>query len=67
MNQLQVGFAKVNIDPVLGIFIRGYFVPRYANVPDPADLPLAHKYKELHDAGRDDEIPYTAMELLRGL
>ncbi len=34
-----------------------------ANVPDPADLPLAHKYKELHEAGRDDEIPYKAMQL----
>lgn len=32
-------------------------------VPDPKDIPLARKYKELHDAGRDDEIPYTAMEL----
>lgn len=34
-----------------------------ANVPDKKDLPLAHKYKELHDAGRDAEIPYKAMEL----
>ena len=34
-----------------------------ANVPDKKDLPLAHKYKELHDAGKDNEIPYEAMEL----
>ena len=34
-----------------------------ANMPTAEDLPLAHKYKELHDAGKDDEIPYTAMEL----
>lgn len=34
-----------------------------ANLPAPEDLPLAHKYKELHDAGQDDQIPYTAMEL----
>ena len=34
-----------------------------ANVPDPKDLPLARKYKELHDAGKDNEIPYEAMEL----
>lgn len=34
-----------------------------ANKPDPADLPLAHKYKELHDSGHDELIPYTAMEL----
>ena len=34
-----------------------------ANVPKPEDMPLARKYKELHDAGRDDEIPYKAMQL----
>ena len=33
------------------------------NVPTKEQLPLAHKYKELHDAGRDDLIPYEAMEL----
>lgn len=34
-----------------------------ANKPDPKDLPLARKYIALHDAGKDGEIPYTAMEL----
>lgn len=34
-----------------------------ANLPDKADLPKAHLYKDLHDAGRDADIPYTAMEL----
>lgn len=34
-----------------------------ANMPGPEQIPLAHKYKELHEAGRDEEIPYTAMEL----
>ena len=38
-------------------------LPVAANVPAPEDLPRAHEYKELHDAGRDDLIPYTAMEL----
>ena len=33
------------------------------NVPDKKDLPRAHEYKELHEAGRDDLIPYKAMEL----
>lgn len=33
------------------------------NMPTKEQLPLAHKYKQLHDAGRDDLIPYTAMEL----
>ncbi|MBR2930272.1 MAG: hypothetical protein IKC32_03475 [Clostridia bacterium] len=34
-----------------------------SNKADPKDLPLAHKYHELHLAGRDDEIPYKAMML----
>jgi len=34
-----------------------------SNMPKPEELTLAHKYKELHDAGRDCDIPYTAMEL----
>jgi hypothetical protein len=34
-----------------------------ANTPAPEDLPRAHEYKELHEAGRDDLIPYEAMEL----
>ncbi|MDO4489436.1 MAG: hypothetical protein Q4B67_10180 [Eubacteriales bacterium] len=34
-----------------------------ANVPPKEAMPLAHRYKDLHDAGRDSEIPYTAMEL----
>lgn len=33
------------------------------NIPDKKDLPLAHKYAELHDQGKDDEIPFKAMEL----
>ena len=34
-----------------------------ANKPKPEELPLAHKYNELHEAGRDDLIPFEAMEL----
>ena len=34
-----------------------------SNKADPKDLPLAHKYNDLHLAGRDDEIPYKAMML----
>ena len=34
-----------------------------ANVPKPEDMPLAHQYKQWHEAGRDDLIPYKAMEL----
>ena len=34
-----------------------------ANKAKPEELPRAHKFKELHEAGRDCDIPYTAMEL----
>jgi len=52
--------AYTDVDRI-GILHRDVMAP--ANVPAPEDLPLAHQYKALHDAGRDDEIPYTAMEL----
>ena len=29
---LKVGFSKVNINPPLGIGIRGYYIPRYAKL-----------------------------------
>ncbi len=31
MNTLKAGFSRVNITPPLGVFVRGYFVPRYAD------------------------------------
>ena len=34
-----------------------------SNKPTPEQLPLAHKYNDLHKAGRDDLIPYEAMML----
>ncbi len=34
-----------------------------SNKPSPEELPLAHKYNDLHKAGRDDLIPYEAMML----
>ena len=34
-----------------------------ANKPSPEDMPRARLYKQLHDEGKDSEIPYTAMEL----
>ena len=33
------------------------------NVPKEEDMPLARKYKELYESGREDEIPYKAMQL----
>ena len=34
-----------------------------SNMPRKEDMPLAKKYMELQETGRDDEIQYTAMEL----
>jgi len=50
----------VDVDTI-DILHRDAVIP--ANVPAPEDLPLAHQYKEWHDADRDDMIPYEAMEL----
>ena len=59
---LQV-YDKVEYIDVDSIDIMEKAIQVDANIPDPADLPRAHLYKELHDAGKDDEIPFTAMEL----
>ena len=34
-----------------------------SNMPKPEDMPLAHKYNDLHKAGKDSEIPFKGMEL----
>jgi len=59
---LQV-FDKVQYIDVDKINIIRHDVSVLSNRPEPEELPLAHKYKELHEAGRDDLIPYSAMEL----
>lgn len=59
---LQV-YDKVNYVDVDSIDMVNHIVKIPANVPNPEDMPLAKKYKQLHDAGRDCDIPYTAMEL----
>lgn len=33
------------------------------NLPKPENMPEAHKINDLHNAGRDDQIPYTGMML----
>ena len=50
----------VDVDSI-DIVKKDLFVP--ANLPKPEDMPLARKYKELHESGRDDLIPYKAMQL----
>ena len=29
MNKLQAGFGRVNVTPMMGVYMDGYFVPRY--------------------------------------
>ncbi|MBQ7381229.1 MAG: hypothetical protein IJW69_04010, partial [Clostridia bacterium] len=50
----------VDVDSI-DMIKRDLFVP--ANLPTPEDMPLARKYKELHESGRDDLIPFKAMQL----
>lgn len=45
----------------IDIFHKTIKVP--ANVPTPEELILARKYNQLHEEGRDSEIPFEAMEL----
>ena len=59
---LQV-YDKVNYIDVDDIKFIEKDISVPANKAKPEELPLAHKYAELHEAGKDDEIPYTAMEL----
>ncbi len=56
-------YDKVNYVDVDNINYVQKIVDIPANVPDPKDLPLAHKYNDLHNAGRDDLIPFKAMML----
>ncbi len=59
---LQV-YDKVEYVETPRIDIRHRRVSVPANLPEAGALPRAHRFKALHEAGRDDEIPYTAMEL----
>ena len=59
---LQV-YDKVKYVPVEDIKIITKNIEIAANVPSKEELPLAHEYRDLHLAGRDDLIPYKAMEL----
>lgn len=56
-------YNKVNYIDVNGIKLIEKKISVMSNKANPKDLPLAHKYKELHEAGKDSEIPFEAMEL----
>ena len=50
----------VDVDDI-DIVRKDLLVP--ANVPTPEQMPQAREFVRLHDAGRDDLIPYKAMQL----
>ena len=52
--------AYIDVDNI-DVIHRPISIP--ANNPSPEEMPQARKYKELHDSGRDDLIPFEAMEL----
>jgi hypothetical protein len=54
---------KVTYTDVDSIKFANRIVDLPSNMPEPEDMPLAHKYNDLHNAGRDDEIPFEGMML----
>ncbi len=59
---LQV-YTKVNFTPVDEMKYGEFEIQVPSNKPDPEKMPQARKYAELHNAGRDCDIPFTGMEL----
>lgn len=56
-------YDKVNYVDVDSMSYKVKTIMLPSNMPTPEDMPLARKYNELHQAGRDSEIPYTGMAL----
>ncbi|MBQ9782029.1 MAG: hypothetical protein IJW26_02475, partial [Clostridia bacterium] len=59
---LQV-YDKVHYVDVDEIKIVSKYIDIPSNMPTPEEMPLAKLYTQLHNEGRDDEIPYKAMQL----
>lgn len=59
---LQV-FDKVHYVDVDSIRFAQRMVKVPSQMPDPSELPEAHRINDLHEAGRDDLIPYSGMML----
>ena len=76
MNDTEISFDNEMKSPGMARFVGHALAGTVLQVYDKAhfvdvdsidlirkDLPLARKYKELHEAGRDDLIPFKAMQL----
>ncbi len=59
---LQV-YDKVHYVDVDEIKIVSKYIDIPSNMPTPEEMPLAKLYTQLHLEGRDDEIPFKAMQL----
>ncbi len=59
---LQI-YDKVEYTEVDRVATRSHTVSVDANLPTTAELAQAKVYKALHDTGREEEIPFEAMEL----
>ncbi|MGN0778292.1 MAG: hypothetical protein ACI4MJ_04025 [Aristaeellaceae bacterium] len=59
---LQV-LSKVRHEPVDSLRVCQRVMRYPSNMPAAEELPLARRYNALHQAGRDDEIPYEGMML----
>jgi len=56
-------FDKVKYVDVDSIRFAQKFIDVPANLPDPAELPEAKRINDLHNAGKDSELPYSGMML----
>lgn len=56
-------YDKVEYVDVDKVSMLHHIVEVKANTPTPEELPLAREYFKLHEEGRDDLIPFEAMEL----
>jgi hypothetical protein len=56
-------FCKVNYIDVDEIVCKEKIMSIPSNMPDASQIEEAHRINDLHNAGRDSEIPYTGMML----
>ena len=56
-------FDKVKYVDVDSIRFAQKYIDVPANLPDPSELPEAKRINDLHNAGRDAELPYSGMML----
>ncbi len=56
-------FDKVNYVDVETLCSKQQVISVASNMPNPEDIPEAHRINDLHVAGRDNELPYEGMML----